>query len=67
MSIRPVTAGAVSSSTSSRTRARIAEDGLASESKLNDLTAALRSHLDAPGTLVVSPLFLQVWGRKSTP
>ncbi len=47
--------------------ARIVEDGLASESELNDLTAALRSHLDDPGTLVVSSLFLQVWGRKSAP
>ncbi len=48
-------------------RARIVEDGLASESELSDLTAALRSHLDDPGTLVVSSLFLQVWGRKSVP
>jgi SAM-dependent methyltransferase len=48
-------------------RARIVEDGLASESELNELTAALRSHLDDPGTLVVSSLFLQVWGRKSAP
>jgi hypothetical protein len=31
------------------------------------LTAALRSHLDDPGTLVISSLFLQVWGRKSAP
>jgi hypothetical protein len=43
-------------------RARIVEDGLAGESELNDLTAALGSHLDDAGTLVVSSLFLQVWG-----
>jgi SAM-dependent methyltransferase len=48
-------------------RARIVEDGLASESELRELAAALRSHLDDPGTLVLSSVFLQAWGRKSAP
>ena len=67
MSTRLVTAGAVSSSTSLRTRARIVENRLASESELSDLTAAPRSHLNDPGTLVISSLFPQVWGPKSAP
>lgn len=33
--------------------------------ELDGLTAALAEHLENPGTLVVSSLFLQVWGKKS--
>jgi hypothetical protein len=36
------------------------------ERQANELaheSASLRSHLSEPGTLVVSSLFLQVWGR----
>jgi SAM-dependent methyltransferase len=45
-------------------RSRVLENGLISQSELDDLTGALRRHLEDPGTLVVSSLFLQVWGRK---
>jgi ubiquinone/menaquinone biosynthesis C-methylase UbiE len=45
-------------------RDRILTQGLLAEAELNDLLATLRDHLDDPGTLVVSHLFLQVWGRK---
>jgi SAM-dependent methyltransferase len=44
-------------------RPRLLEQGLAQESELDALIASLRSHLAEPGTLVVSSLFLQVWGR----
>lgn len=45
-------------------RDRIVSQGLTSESEFSDLIAALRRHLDDPDTLVVSHLFLQVWGIK---
>lgn len=45
-------------------RSRVLEKGLIAEAELNELTGALRRHLEDPGTLVVSSLFLQVWGRK---
>lgn len=45
-------------------RSRVLEKELIAEAELNDLTGALRRHLEDPGTLVVSSLFLQVWGRK---
>jgi SAM-dependent methyltransferase len=38
--------------------------GLTTESELAALTASLRRHLDDPGTLVMSHLFVQAWGRK---
>jgi SAM-dependent methyltransferase len=45
-------------------RARILEAGLIDADELDALTAALRSHLEDPGTLVVSSLFLQTTARK---
>jgi hypothetical protein len=45
-------------------RPRILDKGLIEEVELNELTATLRRHLEDPGTLVVSSLFIQVWGRK---
>ena len=44
-------------------RTRILEKGLIGETELAELTAALRHHLEDPGTLVVSSLFIQAWGR----
>jgi len=44
-------------------RSRILESGLAEAEELDEMTAALRRHLEDPGTLVVSSLFLQTWGR----
>ncbi len=44
-------------------RARILEKGLIGAGELDELTEALRRHLEDPGTLVVSSLFLQTWGR----
>jgi SAM-dependent methyltransferase len=44
-------------------RPRLLEQGLAQENEIDALIASLRSHLSEPGTLVVSSLFLQVWGR----
>jgi ubiquinone/menaquinone biosynthesis C-methylase UbiE len=44
--------------------ARILEQKLIGERELTDLKSALRSHLEDPGTLVVSHLFFQAWGRK---
>ena len=45
------------------TRSRILEKELIAEAELDELTAALRQHLENPSTLVVSSLFLQTWGR----
>jgi SAM-dependent methyltransferase len=45
-------------------RARLLEKGLVRESELDELTRALRRHLEDPGTLVISSLFLQCWARK---
>jgi SAM-dependent methyltransferase len=44
-------------------RPRLLEQGLAQASELDALIASLRSYLADPGSLVVSSLFLQVWGR----
>jgi len=44
-------------------RQRILDKDLIGEVELNDLMAALRLHLEDPGTLVVSSLFIQAWGR----
>ncbi len=45
-------------------RSRVLEKRLIAEGELDDLVGALRRHLEDPDTLVVSSLFLQVWGRK---
>ena len=44
-------------------RQRILDKALIEEGELNELTAALRLHLEDPETLVVSSLFIQAWGR----
>ena len=46
-------------------RRRILDKVLIGEAELDGLTAALRRHLQDPGTLVVSSLFIQAWGRVS--
>jgi hypothetical protein len=43
---------------------RILAQKLIGERELTDLKRAVRRHLDDPGTLVVSNLFFQSWGRK---
>ena len=43
---------------------RILAQKLTGERELTDLKRAVRRHLDDPGTLVVSNLFFQSWGRK---
>ena len=48
-------------------RERVLEKSLIAATELDELTAALRRHLDDPDTLVVSSLFLQTWGRKPEP
>lgn len=45
-------------------RDRLLAQGLVTETELSDLMASLQRHLDDPGTLVVSHLFFQTWGRK---
>jgi ubiquinone/menaquinone biosynthesis C-methylase UbiE len=45
-------------------RSRILEAGMLAEKQLDRLARDLRTHLDAPDTLVVHPLFFQAWGRK---
>ena len=45
-------------------RERILAQGVIAEAELADQVASLRHHLDDPGTLVVSHLFFQAWGRK---
>ena len=44
-------------------RRRILDQRLMGEVELDELTSALRVHLEDPGTLVVSSLFIQAWGR----
>ena len=44
-------------------RNRILERALIGRAELDELTAALKRHLENPTTLVVSSLFLQTWGR----
>jgi SAM-dependent methyltransferase len=48
-------------------RERVLARGLIGEGELTRLTDELKRHLDDPGTLVVSHLFFQVWGRKPKP
>jgi hypothetical protein len=43
---------------------RLLTQGLTTEPELADLTASLRRHIDDPGTLLISHLFVQAWGRK---
>ena len=45
-------------------RTRILESELIAETELDELTGALKRHLEDPSTLVVSSLFLQTWGWK---
>jgi SAM-dependent methyltransferase len=45
-------------------RERLLAQRLITESALADMESALRRHLDDPGTLVLSHLFVQAWGRK---
>lgn len=44
-------------------RSRILDKELIGEVELNELTTALKRHLEDPRTLVVSSLFIQAWGR----
>jgi SAM-dependent methyltransferase len=44
-------------------RLRILDKELIGEVELNELTAALKRHLEDPRTLVISSLFIQAWGR----
>jgi SAM-dependent methyltransferase len=44
-------------------RSRILEKNLIGEIELNELTAALKNHLEDPETLVLSSVFIQAWGR----
>ena len=46
-------------------RERIVAQGLISEAEFGDAIAQLANHLDDSGTLVVSHLFFQAWGRKA--
>lgn len=45
-------------------RERMLAEKLVSDRQFNDLKTELQRHLDNPGTLVVSHLFVQAWGRK---
>jgi hypothetical protein len=42
---------------------RLLAQGLTAELELADLTASLRRHVDDPGTLLMSHLFVQAWGE----
>jgi SAM-dependent methyltransferase len=44
---------------------RLVEKGLVRDVELRDLKTALRQHLAATDTVVVSCLFIQAWGRKA--
>lgn len=44
---------------------RLVSQRYVSERELAELKGDLRRHLDDPGTLVVSHLYIQAWGRKS--
>lgn len=44
-------------------RARLFDQQLIDEAELNELTAQLKRHLEDPGTLVLSSVFIQAWGR----
>jgi hypothetical protein len=44
-------------------RSRILERNLIEKIELDELTAALKNHLEDPETLVLSSVFIQAWGR----
>jgi SAM-dependent methyltransferase len=44
-------------------RRRLLDQGVIGEVELNELTAALKRHLEDPATLVLSSVFVQAWGR----
>ena len=44
-------------------RTRMLDQQLIGEAELNELTALLKRHLEDPGTLVLSSVFVQAWGR----
>jgi SAM-dependent methyltransferase len=44
-------------------RSRILEKNLIGRIELDELTAALKDHLEDPETLVLSSVFIQAWGR----
>jgi SAM-dependent methyltransferase len=44
-------------------RSRILETNLIEEIEFNELTAALKNHLEDPETLVLSSVFIQAWGH----
>jgi hypothetical protein len=46
-------------------RQRIVHKDLIREVELNELTEAVKRHLEDPGTLVISSIFIQAWGRTS--
>jgi ubiquinone/menaquinone biosynthesis C-methylase UbiE len=46
------------------TRHRMVAEGLVGEEELANLSDDLKRHLDDAHTLVISPLHIQVWGRK---
>ena len=43
---------------------RLLAQGMVTEAELLEMTTALRRHFEDPGTLMLSHLFMQVWGRK---
>jgi hypothetical protein len=48
-------------------RDRLLDQKLIEDEELTGLLGDLRRHLDDPGTLVVSHMFFQTWGRKPEP
>ena len=46
-------------------RERLVAHGLIADAELSGLVDQVKRHLDDPGTLVVSHIFFQVWGRKA--
>jgi len=48
-------------------RDRLLDQNLIEDGELGELLGDLKRHLDDPHTLVVSHMFLQVWGRKPEP
>jgi hypothetical protein len=44
-------------------RQRILDQQVLGEGELDELTAALKRHLEDPDTLVLSSVFVQAWGR----
>ncbi len=48
-------------------RSRILEKNLIGKIELDELTAALKKHLEDPETLALSSVFIQAWGRVPNP